>query len=183
MIDKPPEYPGQQAIAATAAHVVVPYTVEKLREQTMTAVMEWGGDHTFYALDPTDDYAYARVLMDWWERHQDLVVIEQDIVPAPGMIDALLACAEAWCGYPYHVGEGRYTYGLGLCKIAATVMARHPALGMLAMRDHRGRICAQPWPAVNEALERQMTRCGYTMHHHEGVPVHLHYPIEQARGD
>lgn len=176
MIDKPPETVIQTALPVADAYVVVPYIHGKLRDETVNAVMAYQGAHAFEQLDPADPYAYAAAVMNWWEARMDLVVIEQDVVPAPGMIEALLACDQPWCGHPYHVGEGRYTYGLGLCKISNLVMEHWPALAMLAMRDHRGKVCAQPWTAVNEALWRQMIRNGYQMHHHDGAPVHLHYP-------
>lgn len=176
MIDKPPEHTIQTALPVADAYVVVPYIHGRLRDETVNAVMAYQGAHTFEQLDPNDDYAYARALMNWWEARMDLVVVEHDVVPAPGMIEGLLACDQPWCGHPYHVGEGRYTYGLGLCKISVDVINHRPGLAILAMRDHRGKVGAMPWPAVNEALERQMTRYGYTMHHHDGAPVHLHYP-------
>jgi len=183
LIDKPPELPGQQAIATAEPYVVVPYVDGKLRDQTTDAVMGWGGSYVFHALDPADPYAYARALMDWWEARMDLVVIEHDIVPAPGMIGSLLACAQPWCGHPYHIGEGRYVYGLGLCKVAASVMTRLPILATLAMRNHRGLTTRVPWGSVNEAFEQQMQRCGYTMHQHTEPVEHLHYPVEPVCGD
>lgn len=180
-ITTPP--PGYDRDMAPTAHIVVPYTLQGMRLETQDAVMSWGGPYTFHILAAGDPYAYARAFMDWWETHLDLVVVEHDIVPAPGMIEGLLTCPEPWCGHAYHVGQGRYTTGLGLCKISRSVMDTHPGLGMLAMRDHRGRVARIEWPGVNEALDRQMIRYGYRMHVHDPVVEHLHYPREQARGD
>jgi len=183
MIDQGTQIPGTDTRGQPAAQVIVPYTLDKLRIETQDAVMAWGGDYTFQLLAKNDDYAYARALMGWWETHQDLVVIEHDIVPDPGMIRGLLECPGLWCGHPYHVGDGRYTYGLGLCKISRDVMDYRPGLATLAMRDHRGLVAHVPWASVNEAFERQMARSGYTMHHHPDPVTHLHYPTGQVRGD
>jgi len=176
MIDKPPETLIQTALATAEPFVVVPHVRELLADATIAAVMEWGGSYAFQPLDPHDPYAYARALMEWWERRMDLVVIEHDIVPGPGMIEALLACDQPWCGHPYHIGEGRYTYGLGLCKVSADVINHRPGLAIMAMRDHRGQVGKVRWPAVNESFGRQMARYGYTMHHHAPAAAHLHYP-------
>lgn len=172
--------PDVDAEGTPTALVVVPYTVGGLRPETQAAVMSWGGSFTFQALASNDPYAYARALMDWWETHLDLVVIEHDIVPAPGMIAGLLTCPQPWCGHAYHVGEGRYTTGLGLCKISRSVMDTWPSLAMLAARDGKGSVAKMEWISLNEGLDRQMSRYGYRMHLHSPAVEHLHYPAAGA---
>lgn len=168
--------PGRTPQAAPTAQVVVPYTLDGLRTETRDAVMAWGGDYVFHRLPDTDPYAYAHALIEWWRTPADLVVIEHDIVPTPGMIAGLLACPEPWCGHPYHVGDGRYTYGLGLCKIGRSILDRYPGLAEIALRDHRGRPGQVHWRSVNEAIERQLTRYGHRLHRHSPAAAHLHYP-------
>lgn len=176
MIDKPPEIPGTHTQIPAEYNVVVPYIDGMLRDETTAAVMAWGGSYTFEQLDRTDPHAYAKALVSWWEFGLDLVVVEQDIVPAPGMIQGLLACPQPWCGHAYHVGEGRYAYGLGLCKFNSLLIAERPTAAMLAMRDMNGKFNRIEWPSVNEAIERQVSRFGFTIHLHEPVVEHLHYP-------
>lgn len=176
MIGKPPEAPARKALDPPASYVVVPYIPARLRDETTDAVMNWGGPYAFHSLPAGDPYAYGRALMDWWETHLDLVVVEHDVVPAPGMIAGLLDCAQPWCGHAYHIGQGRFATGLGLCKISRSVMDAYPVLATLAMRDAQGRVGRMDWRGVNEALDRQMTRYGYTFHLHEPVVEHLHYP-------
>lgn len=161
---------------ADGYQVVIPHTLAGLRDQTVDAVAGWGGSYSLQHLDDADPTAYAAALIDWWRDGVDLVVVEHDIVPAPGMIAGLLACPEVWCTHPYHVGEGRTTTGLGLCRIRAEVMAARPVAADVAMHDRRGTGRLIGYRSVNEMLAEQLHRYGYRQHIHSPEAAHLHYP-------
>lgn len=156
--------------------IAVPYVDGMLRTETVDAIVAAVGPFTPWRLEPGDPYAYARALIEWWGQGRTLIVIEQDIVPADGMIRTLAECPQDWCTQAYHVGEGRFTTGLGFCKISRRITAAWPDAANQAMRDAAGRDAHTDWRGVNEAIERKIMRHGYWAHEHPGRAEHLHYP-------
>ena len=118
--------------------IVVPYVDDMLREETHL----WAVRHRaiLRCLPPRDD-AYWQALCGWWQLGAhgygyDLVVVEQDIVPAEGVVDEMLACDdEPWCTSPYprvqppgDPNPGLLEHGLGCARFSMGFMASHPAL-------------------------------------------------------
>lgn len=165
-----------EARGPLGAFVVVPYVAGKLRPETEAAVRAWGGHYTLHALDETNPYAYALAFQGWWNVSADLVVIEEDIVPADGMIYEMVTCPHDWCVRPYHIGNHRYTTGLGMCKISAKLRGAFPSAGHLAARDPRGGKRMMHYLGLNESVERQLGRYGIPQHLHYPIVSHLHYP-------
>lgn len=167
---------GDGAHAQDFAFVVVPYVQGKLRAETRAAVESWGGHYTFQQIDQDNDYAYASAFLGWWNVPAETIVIEQDVVPAPGQILDMLACERPWCVRPYHVGEGRFTTGLGFCKFSVQLKRTFTSVGYLASRDPRGKGLGVHWKSLNESIDRQLTRYGVIPHVHRPAVEHLHYP-------
>ena len=56
--------------------------------------------------NPTDDY-WKFLLKNW--NKDDLIIIEQDIVPTVDMIEELEECIEELCCFPYRLRDGRWS--------------------------------------------------------------------------
>ena len=76
---------------------------------------------------------YDDALRSIWSR-DDLLVIEQDIVPSFGQVQALERCTEAWCACKYeirysddHTPSYEVTHGLGFTRFSLELQRRFPA--------------------------------------------------------
>ena len=178
--------PGQIMNEGTAhffpPRVAVPYTSGKLRAETADAVASFDVRVQLLKLSERDPYAYGNWLAANWNTGGDLIVVEHDMVPTWMQARRMLTCEADWCGHPYHVGEGRYTTGLGFCKFSHNLQRRRPLAGERAARSTSTRGGLVPWQGLNESIERVLTRWGERMHVHEGAIEHLHYPeVPDAR--
>lgn len=93
----------------------------KLEPETAAAA----GPGATYVDTGGDDEAYWRLLRDLWARKRSFILLEQDIVPPPGALEALEACPHEWCGVPYPVGN---IWGVfhGCTKYGASIIKRYP---------------------------------------------------------
>lgn len=169
----PPGYPRGGTL------VVVPYVTGVVRDATQDAISACGQRHVFVELDAGDPYAYGKLLAELWNHDTDLVMVEHDMVPTAAQIRGLLDCSGLWCSHPYHVGSGRYTQGLGLCKFSHVLQRNLPMAGYLAAMSARGEAYRMHWAGLNESIERALTRRKIIMHLHESAVEHLHYPVGQ----
>jgi hypothetical protein len=46
-------------------------------------------------------HSYWECLSEYWERGEDLVIIEHDVVCRPDVSQAFASCLEPWCIFPY----------------------------------------------------------------------------------
>ncbi len=162
--------------------VMVPYTMDKLRTETVEALRLWGGPYTLWPLQAADPYAYAKFLAGAWNLGSDLMVIEHDMLPAATDIRELLACGELWCSVRYHVGNDQYVTGLGFCKFSAKLQRDLPLAAQHAAVHPAKAAGLMPWQGLNEAIERAISRRGVLIHVHPGVIEHLHYPVGDHAG-
>lgn len=168
------------AMDAVVSHdgrlVIVPYVHGMLREQTDRAVRRHGGPFHFHQLPAGDRTAYARAFAGWWDIPADHMVIEQDMVPTPEMVDDMFRCPEPWCVRPYHIGDGRFAVGLGMCKFSYILKQTFRSAGNLAARNGTTSGQYLDWVALNESVERRLRRWGVLAHVHRPEVEHLHYP-------
>lgn len=138
-------------------------------------------------LDAADDTAYWRWLADEWsvtepdlfERYTvpvtpDLVIVEQDMVPAASVVDQMLKCARPWCVSPYQISSGMWLdEGLGCTKFAARLKTRHPDLmERVGEIDDDGQP-AKTWRRLDTRIARLLRQLGYAPHRH-ARSEHLH---------
>jgi hypothetical protein len=67
------------------------------------------------------EWSYTNFLQDLWDKHEDVIIVEHDIVFWPGAIDALWDCKEEWCFYGYDTNRPLFPY-LGCTKITPRLM-------------------------------------------------------------
>lgn len=71
-------------------------------------------------LDPVElklvtDFGYGNLFAGLWDQGEPFVIVEYDIVPWPGAVQALIDCPEPWCTnrYPLHRGNVALSFGIG----------------------------------------------------------------------
>jgi hypothetical protein len=74
------------------------------------------------------DYGYGQLLAGLWRVGAGFCLVEHDIVPWPGAIEALWDCPEPWCGYRFMLGRGDLGSGLGCLRFSGEFMRAHPGL-------------------------------------------------------
>ena len=84
------------------------------------------------------DGAYAALVAELWRDGETFVVVEDDIAPWPGAVQALQSCSHYWCGFHYCL-RGRWDFEAthpdqvlwgtsGCFKVTQDVMAAVPDL-------------------------------------------------------
>lgn len=160
--------------------VILPYVPGMLHSRT------WAWAETFSCvcgairptrreLDPNDDSAYWRLLAEEWQRSEvALFVIEQDMVPAPGVVAAMLGCPRPWCASPYTIGTGTWLVdGLGCTKFSARLKTRHPDLMERVGELADGGQPAKTWRRLDTRISKLLRELGYRPHAHRRS-THLH---------
>ena len=79
-------------------------------------------------------YDYYDLIVAMCERGEPFVIVEQDIVPPPGAVEALLACPEPWCGHSYDVAPREHNG-----RVLADVVEIFGDLGCLGLTAFKGR--------------------------------------------
>jgi hypothetical protein len=150
---------------------VIPAVPGMLHDQTRAWADRHAADVAW--LDP-DDEAYWRLLHAEWAVPGDLLLVEHDMLPAPGVTGAMTACPRPWCSSPYQIANGHWLAdGLGCVKLAARLKTRHPDLtARLGAMDGDG-LPARNWRRLDTRLSALLRSLGYRPHAHRRS-LHLH---------
>lgn len=177
MIPEPAYYipPGITAVPVDT-FIIVPFVDGMLRDETMAALHDADEAYLTAPIDPGDPYHYAAQFRDWWRLPNDIVIMEQDMVPTVDQFRELIYSDAAWATMRYHVGAGQYTTGLGFCKITRQVRESYPDGGVNITTDPRGTGDLVDWISLNEAVTRHLERLGVVQTVLPGTVAHLHYP-------
>ena len=107
----------------------VPHIAGGLHPQTE----RWAFEHHAQLVqhEENDGHGYYDLLCAWWTELGlgDLVIVEQDKIPAPGVTDEMLACEFEWCSCPFPLNDGsglEFGWGLGCVKFAQSLRERLP---------------------------------------------------------
>lgn len=123
-------------------------------------------------LDP-DAESYWRFLDEQWRQPGDLLLIEHDMLPAPGITESMTACPRPWCSSPYRIAHSWLTEGLGCVKLAARLKTRHPDLMTRLGQITGDGLPAKDWHRLDTRLAALLRGHGYAPHPHRRS-VHLH---------
>lgn len=151
--------------------ILVPYT--RLHPATARLLNAHAPGHFRVRLDPADDTAYWRLLGWAWRQPGDLLIVEQDIGLRAGVVEALAACREPWCGQPYPIGE-QLLVCLGCTRFTAELKAAEPDLLDAVGGDGSGGMPARHWRYLDVKILDHLRRRGYTQHRHEPPLRHYH---------
>jgi hypothetical protein len=73
-----------------------------------------------------DDLHYGRFLAENWRG--EVIVLEHDVVPWWGGIDAIRRCPEPWCVYRYPFAPNALGWALGCLRVNPELVSAHPDL-------------------------------------------------------
>lgn len=112
--------------------VIVPAVAEDCLASL--ALKAEGVDHETRICDGA--FGYGKLIADLWRQGRGFILVEHDIVPWPGALDAMWKCPEYWCGYPYPYFY--YTYA----PDSRRQMLRSHACGCVKFSD----VLVKGWP-------------------------------------
>lgn len=150
-------------------NVIVPHTPEGLKPETRKAVLAHAPE--FFPL--VGESAYHDLIAALWSQQEGFVTVEQDVVPGPEDIQAIIDCPEPWCAYAYDYPPFGLYAGMGCAKFSAQLLKEWPqAMNFCALESDeahpRKHFCR-----VDGWLKRYLQQRGVTQHVH-GVVRHLH---------
>jgi hypothetical protein len=152
--------------------IVVPFVAGML--EPATRVWADANDAHLQHLGPEPDAYWALLAREWREPWGPLVIVEQDVVPAPGAVDGMEACPKPWCASPYQLGTGVWLEeGLGCTKFSARLRRDFPEL-LEAVGDVADYgVPAKDWHRLDVRLAAALRALGYAPHIHRRS-LHLH---------
>jgi hypothetical protein len=159
--------------------ILAPYTLAKRSPRALRALTEHipaGQTVEWREIDPGDDRAYSRILVEAWAEPGDLVIVEHDVGIRAGVIEELQACRQPWCGFPYPIGE-QLIVCLGCTKFSAHLKASLPGLMADAAgigEEDGGGVPAGHWCRMDIRIAACLERLGHNRHRHEPAVDHFH---------
>jgi hypothetical protein len=133
----------------------------------------WAVQHSARIIDLAADHeSYWRLLAAEWARPEDLLLVEHDMLPAPGVTESMTACPRPWCTSPYRIEHSWLDDGLGCVKLAARLKQRHPDL-MTRLGEISDGSPAKDWHRLDTRLSALLRGHGYRPHPHRRSE-HLH---------
>ena len=157
--------------------ICVPFVPEKLYAQTY----EWSSRREDVIPWPIKDYdhtAYWRMLMYAWKELGDTVIVEQDMLPADGVVEEMLACDQPWCTSPYRGSPNRrepdLIDGLGCVKFSETLKSNEFDLMRVVGEMSEHGLPAKIWKRLDVRIAQSLRARGYEPHTH-ARSTHLHY--------
>ncbi len=113
----------------------------------------------------SDGEGYYRLWADLWASGDTFVVIEQDIVAPPGMLQSFEDCPEEWCAAIYWMPWGGFGAWFGAVRFRGSLTRRHPSLPDEIGERH--------WSALDSAFINHLRLHGYSEAHRHGSARHL----------
>ena len=149
-----------QACAEAVTRVIVPFTRRLPEVEAALPDAEW--------IDvSSDDEAYWRLLRDIWAERQSVVIVEHDIIPAPGAVESLKSCMREWCACPYPFEAVEALVGLGCTKFGSTLMYRLPDLIERVGRMGSGVHPPRHWCSLDGLVQSKLVEAQVHVHRHE----------------
>lgn len=153
-----------------AAKVLVCFV--DLYPQTLADVQRNAPDAVFVNTSGTE-ITYWQKLGEFWDKGDDLVILEQDIQLADGCLESFEECPQDWCLYGYPLGSKRleiFEKGLGLTRFRKRAQAALPYHITHNRADWPGGV---PWGNLDMRFYHPLWGRGFRPHVH-GVVEHYH---------
>lgn len=155
--------------------VIVPFVPGMLEAKTLEWADANGALPIVLSCSNPEDY-WDLLASQWkhWSAGESIVVVEQDVLPADGVVEDMLSCPRPWCSSPYRLGTGVWLdEGLGCTKFSAKLTARHPDLMARVGEIDDDGLPAKDWHRLDVRIARVLTQLGYKVHAHRRSQ-HLH---------
>lgn len=86
-----------------------------------------GVEHLTFLLDT--DTGYADLVAHLWSQGEGFTVVEHDIAPWPGAVDAMEWCPEPWCVHWYPFAPNAIRPAMGMIRFSTELIQANPDLG------------------------------------------------------
>jgi hypothetical protein len=156
-------------IGTALTPVYVPYT--KVLPQVVVAAPE----PAVWVDVSSDPLAYWGLMVDLWERQQDFVILEHDVLYRRGILGGFGVCPEPWCLHAYHPGcpcgnpacRETQRNNLGCTRFRRELMQAVPdAVSSIGIElRHFSRLC--------DGLGANLRAAGFAHHFHELGVAHV----------
>jgi hypothetical protein len=160
-----------RALRRRAVMATVPYVPMMLKDETVAALR---GERVAYVDVSEDRHAYWRLLRGLWASGEDVLLVEQDIVPHRGALADLDACPWDWCAFPYDYA-GMALTAFGFVRWRSEFTARYPDVVDGILERNRD------WLGLDGVVIGELHRRGEKEHIHGPEVRHLHYPEAPQR--
>ena len=141
--------------------VIIPYTMV---HPVIVDVME-PFSPTYVEME--NELSYWRLMCDIWAKHEDVVIVEHDVIPYPFAIEGMWDCQGSWCSVTYQSKKGYGVYHmLGCTKLGTKLMDELPDVWQNVATTDYWTLDAQ----LCDAAQRQ----GIIPHPHWPPCTHLH---------
>lgn len=163
--------------------------VPGLREETRQSLLDHAPN---VALRRTGDgEEWCRLLIEFWEPVDDLLVVEHDIVFEAHHVAELEACPQPWCGFVYSISS-QYKACLGFTRFRKELIEAVPdAMSRAAEcrydRNDPARVVPDgmppyAWVRQDTRLAAVLENAGYRCHEHWPPVEHLN-PVQRIIRD
>lgn len=100
---------------------------------------------------------YADLTRKWWLEGEPFIVVEHDVVPWPGAIEALIECPEPWCAHSHHHDHAFLRHGsveMSCYKVVPAELGSDPFPAEV------------PWQQTDSVLSQKLFERGHMIHQH-----------------
>lgn len=143
----------------------MPFVLGMLNDKTMEAAIDWKyKGNQVEIVEVKGDDGYPRLLKELWGKREDVLIMEQDILPHASALLDLSICDQPWCAYSYPPFLGQdlsmpnVIVTMGCCKISALMQAA--TWECWATWDF------PDWRACDQRLTSYARRAGLKPHQH-----------------
>ena len=143
-------------------------------QEVHDALFKQWPDYGQWLIDPESDYDYGEYVRSEWRGDDDLVIVEQDVVPPPDSIMGLIGCPQPWCAHEVNLGTNWSARTLSLVKLSRRLQVRWPGLAAAALPRPGSGYPPTHWRSVDQALVRALEFKGLQVHVHQPPARHLH---------
>lgn len=109
------------AESVTVPRIIVPY-VGEVNPKTKEALKNYAVEY----IDVSGKFGYYELLKSLWEKPEDVIIVEHDVIPWDGALEYISSCKEEWCGYAYD--ENSTSVSFGCTKLTKKHMEKIPTL-------------------------------------------------------
>jgi hypothetical protein len=117
-------------------------------------------------------HSYWECLSEYWERGDDLTIIEHDVQARPDIFASFADCPHPWCLFPYdnhdRSDSEAWRNALGCTRFRGELVRAIPDAVTSIPEQHRD------WHNLCDGIGSNLRAAGFTHHWHWDLPVRHH---------